>query len=478
MKVKNEKPMILWYGKLFYGGGTLSYAAVAQTCLGLLMLFATDAHGMPPWLAGIALAIGFMFSAAAGPVTAYFSDRTKSVMFGRRFGYILPAVFLTAFLNIILFTMPEGIHAGLKFLWLTCFLSLLNICISALAVPHSALGNELAGDKRESEVIVHYRKVFFLIALAVPTLLLGILIRDTSAASGYVNLALINSSIVLISGLLCFFATYPHLPRLNAKSQGLVLPKLTLKQIFGSFFESLKERSRRYIVLGYTVSMMALAFLTGAGLHFFRYTMNFSALQMTLVLSALFLFVIVSQPFWLRLSKKYDKKRLILSGTVTALAGILLICVFFSLYRYAGVLSNPVYFFIPAMAVTGAGGGAMHALPLTMLTESYPGEQNKTRQAGFMSFIFKASQAAVLLLAGILLTAFGFSGAKAAQSELTLDALGWIAVLGSSLALGAAVFMYMKTGTKEKVKEITNYNVQITNAETDETENIKEKTNV
>lgn len=447
-----DKPMLPWYGKLFYGSGALSYGAVAQTGLGLLMLFATDARNMPGWLAGIALAIGFMFAAAAEPLTAYLSDRTRSLMFGRRFGYILPGIFLTAFLNIILFAMPADIHAVVKFLWLTVFASLLNIALSALSAPHSALADELAGGKAESQALTAARKVFFLIALAVPTVLLGILIPDTKNAAGYTDLALINSSLVLISGLLCFFAAYPHLPRLNAKTEGAALPKLTFKQIFGGFFKALSEKSLRYIVLGYTVSMMSVAFLTGAGLHFLRYTMNFSVPQTAGALSALFAFAVFSQPLWVRLSKKYDKKGLILSGTITALAGIFLICLIFSLHRYAGVIQGPFWFFAAAMAIIGAGSGAMHAMPLAMLTGAGGGSRNIGRQSGLMSFMFKASQAAVMLLAGILLTAFGFSGAAPVQSELTKDALGWIAVLGSSLALGAAVYLYMKAGAKPKKK--------------------------
>lgn len=454
-RVGGDKHMLPWYGKLFYGSGALSYAIAAQTVLGLIMLFATDAHGMPAWLAGLAVAIGFMAGAAADPVAAYFSGRTKSLMFGRRFGFILPAVFFTAFLNIILFAMPGGVHAGVKFLWLMGFVSLLNISLSAFSVPYSALGHELAGGKRESEAVAGCRTAFLLAALAAPVLLFGLLITDTKAAAGYTDLALINSSIVLISGLLCFFAAYPHLPRLNAKTRGIDQPKLTFKQIFGGLFEGLKERNIRYITLGYAVSMTAPAFLAAAGLLFFRYTMDLSTAQTAIALGVMFLFIIASQPLWVLLSKRYDKKKLILISAVTSLAGILLTCVIFSVYRYAGAINDPVYLLAAAMGLIGAGGGAMHAVPQMMLNEAEAASPGKGRRTELMPFMFKAAAAAAMLLTGILLTAFGFKGGAQGQvqSGLTKDALGWIVILGSGLAIGAAVYFYMKAGAKPGVKK-------------------------
>lgn len=443
--------MVLWYGKLFYGAGSLSYGVVSQTMLGLMMLFATDAHAIPAWLAGISMAAGFAVSAFADPVVSYLSGRTRSVMFGKRFAYIIAGIFLTAFFNVILWTVPVSIGAGLKFLWLTAFTLLINVFLSALSVPHGALGAELAGDSREYGVISNYRKIFTLAALAVPTLLLGILIRDTKDASGYVNLAIVNSCIVIISGLLMLFSTYAHLPRLNAKYAQKPAPKMTGKEIFGKFFGALKERNCRNIILGYTASMMSLAFLTSAGLLFLRHTMGFSTGAMAGILSVLFLFVIASQPLWERLAKKSDKKQLVLAGTITALTGILVICVLFVVYHYAGAPGNPLYLFIAAMAVVGAGSGAMHAVPALMLSslsaeKRKKGDHSQPGHNAFMSFMFKAAQGFVMLLAGALISAFGFSGAAAAQAPLAAGALGWIVILGSSLSLGAAVYFYISAG--------------------------------
>jgi len=443
------KPMIQFYGKLLYGAGALPYAAVSQTCMGLLMLFATDAHNMPAWLAGIALALGFLFSAAADPLAAYLSDRTKSVMLGRRFGYILCGMFLTALLNVVLFTMPLTIDVWLKFIWLAVFASVLNIFISAGNVPHASLAGELAGDRREHTAITRLRRIFFLAGLAVPTFLLAFLIKDTKVTDGYITLAFVNSSIVLIFGMLSFAGAYPHLPRLNAKAQGDILPKMKFRRIFSSFFEGFKDRECRNILTGYTVSMMSAAFLTGAGLHFFRYTMNFTTAEISAAAGALFLFIVLSQPVWMRLAQKYNKKTLILCGTITALAGILIIAVFFSLDFYGSLPGKPVYFFAAAMAVIGVGSGAMHAVPSLMLSAAGDGKSGSESRARCMPFMFKSAQGLVMLIAGGLLSASGFSGAKQTQSALTLEALGWAVILGSALSLGIAVFFYVRARKPE-----------------------------
>ena len=113
-KKPSEKHMLNTPAKLLYGAGIFPYGILQQTLYPLALLFAVDAMRIPGWLSGIALALGLLVHAVTDPITRRWSDRSLSVMFGKRYGFYIAGVFGAALCNIFLWGMPQmaGLNAN------------------------------------------------------------------------------------------------------------------------------------------------------------------------------------------------------------------------------------------------------------------------------------------------------------------------------------------------------------------------------
>lgn len=66
-----------------YASGEIANSLISNTIFGFAMLFYTDALGLSPMLAGIAMSVAIFWDAITDPLMGHISDNTKS-RFGRR----------------------------------------------------------------------------------------------------------------------------------------------------------------------------------------------------------------------------------------------------------------------------------------------------------------------------------------------------------------------------------------------------------
>ena len=444
--------MISAGAKLLYGSGSLGYCVVQQTMNSLMMFFGTVAHNMPGFLMGTAASLGMFWDAVTDPVMGHISDRTESKFFGRRNGYMLFAMFLVAVTNVALWSLPFGFPVFAKFLWLWLGIMLMNTFNTMFQVPYHALGVELSGDYNERTVIEGYKTVFYLIGMVIPTVLMGVLIKDRKDVLQYQNLSYIAGILMLICGCLTFLGTYSHLPRLRAKRQySEKPPKQSIKCILIEFFSIIKHKDFRALVFGYAVSLMCTAFITAAGLHCLTYTFKFEFSGIAILFGSLFAAIIFSQPLWLWLSRKLDKKPALIVGMSIALFGVAFCAVVFILYMYAGIIPDrPIWFLLPAFIIVGTGVGSVFSMPYSMMgdfvaIQAAKDKKVKTATFGaFLTFFNKVSQAVTLLIVGILLDIIRFDSEAPEQSFLTRAGLGWILITGIAVALVVGIIFYTR----------------------------------
>lgn len=486
MAKRITKPTIPVAGKIMYGSGCLGYSAVQQTCNGIIFYFGTVAHNVWPVLMGLATSLGMMWDAVTDPVVGYMSDKTKSVKFGKRHGYMLVSMFYIAIFNILLWSLPSEFPMAAKFFWFLLGIMVLELGNTFFQTPYHALGVELSGDYNERTSIQAFKTVFVLLGMVVPTVLMGIMLTDHKDINQYVNISYITSTCMLIFGALAIFGSYNFLPRLHAKSRNADSAKIAaetpapppetaeepekqtrgkpvsdmkvhLKQAFGDFFSALKKKDFRALMLGYAISLMASSFITTVGLHFFKYTFGFEFSSVAILMGTLFLFTIASQPFWIYISKKIDKKATLIIGEFVEIGGVLLTGMVFILYQYFNLLQdNPIFFLLPCMAIIGMGVGVMFSMPSSMLGDLLSVERAKTGQSNtgtynaFMTFAYKMSQSLTLLTVGSLLQIVGFDSNLEAQSSFVRGSLGWIVIIGVTTVLAIGIFMYSKYSIKKK----------------------------
>lgn len=465
-----KRPMILWYGKLYYGAGNLGIAFVSQTVTGFIMFFGTVVCRMPPFLMGLAFSIGVVWDAITDPLMGYITDNTKSNLVGKRHGYIIAGTFLVALSNVLLWSVPMNAEAIEKFLWFLGAIMLLQTANTIFSTPYNALGIDLAGDYHEQTAIQTYKSIFFLVGTISPTIIMALLQSNPSAGFSdgrldpgtYRDMAYICSIIMLVCGFISYMGTFSHVPRLVkkelCKSQAAPSAK-NLKDIVSEFFYVLKDKNYSSIILGYAVSMVASAFLTGVGLYMFTYTFKLSSTQMYFLLGVLFVSIILSQPLWAVLSKKLDKKPSLLLGVGMTLAGVAyLFVVFLSLGKIGGQ-QELIKLLLPALAFTGVGIGSLYPLPYSMMADTIAYDSVKNNEdrtatfTGFMTFSFKFSQAATLLIIGIMLELIGFKTDTAADVYVPPYSaevgLGYLFCIGVVASLVCGMILFSRYGLKK-----------------------------
>ena len=126
---------------------------------------------------------------------------------------------------------------------------------------------------------------------------------------GYIKIGLINSALLIGLGLITIFATLIY-TRIN-KIYKMDTPKekFNVSALLSGYFNIIKKKDFRAVILGYSFATISSAFLTGVGMHLFTYCYHFSSPQISVVLIALFGGAILSQPLWVYLSKRMEKKR-------------------------------------------------------------------------------------------------------------------------------------------------------------------------
>ena len=191
--------------KLFYGFGGLSYSVIGQTISNFFMFFATSVLGLSGTLVGITIGISTIWDGLSDTIIGYFSDNHKGKFLGKRNGYMLVATIGMTIFNIALWSVPNSLSVGLKFVWIVISLLLLETFNTMFATPYNALGNELAESYHDRTKINAFSTVFYLIGIIIPSVLLVVFLPSTEEypigqlnPKGYVSIAVVTSVICLI----------------------------------------------------------------------------------------------------------------------------------------------------------------------------------------------------------------------------------------------------------------------------------------
>lgn len=450
--------------RLCYGIGNLGYGSMGQTVSSFIMFFGTSVLGISGFLVGLTIAITSLWDGLSDPLVGFLSDRTKSKFFGRRLGHMLFATFALAINNILLWICPFSNNNALAVLWILVFLLLQETFNTFFATPYSALCIDIAPDYNDQTKAQGVKTVFSILGMILPSLLMYILMpagSDQFSQKGYVYIAIVNSAIVLVCGLITVFGcikrvrSMPHYDEglKEKKEQGEKKEASKLKTILAGYVETFKKRDFRIVMLGYSVCLIAMVFISSVGMHLFTFCYHFSSTQISILMTCLFGGAILSQLIWVNVVKKYDKKQTLIFALSVILFGIAMVSITFLFRLYCS--ANFIFYFVaPSLFVCGIGAGALYSLPHSMYAdvvtmEQYKtGENNAGRYTGYYTFTYNFSNSIALLFIGILLDLVKFDSSQPVQALSVQAGLGKIVFFGSAIALSCAIFIFSKYSIK------------------------------
>lgn len=451
--------------KINYGMGNLSVGIAMQVVGTYLVFFSTVILGIPGVLVGLALGISVFWDAITDPLMGFISDVTKSKRFGRRHLYLLIGSVGIALTLLVMWVIPPSLSTNLKFTLLFIDIILFKSFITVYVTPYTALGAELSSDYHERTSIQSIKTIFFLLGLAFVSVAGLYLFFQPSDAythgqlnpDSYRNIGIISAILVLTAAGICYQSTKKYIDVLNCNHiKDRQANNLT------TFIQSLKStiqnKAFRSVALCYMFTNLASAFLSNMGLHVFTYTFVLTSQQIAIILAVQFSVSIVSQPIWMLITRRMDKKPAIIVGLIFSIcAGLIFVLLVLLKDRIASQL---IYFF-PYAILAGFGTGALFTIPLSMVVDTIDMDELQRGQRfegfyfGSLTLYYKLSQAIAIFFIGILLDLIRFDSSLLHQSEFTLISLGLILAFGSILSFGFAYLsIRLYPLDKDKVLEI------------------------
>ena len=446
--------------KLGYGIGGLGYSSMSQTLNSFIMFFATAVMGISGSLVGIAIALSSLWDGVSDPLVGYLSDNTKNKFFGKRLGFMFFGIFVIAFLNICIWSMPAGLSEIGKFFWLLIGMLAIETANTCFGTPYSALAIDIAPDYNEQSKVQGFKTAFNIIGMILPSVLMyffmssiSINIQQSYTQEGYIKIACINSSLLIIFGLITIFTSLKHVHKYKIYSMEMTKEKFSLSSLLSGYFNVLKKKDFRAVILGYSFATIASAFLTSVGMHLFTYCYHFSSTQISIVLISLFGGAIISQPLWVYLSKRLDKKRSLIISLSTIVFGVFLTVITFLFREF---IPTEIMFIIavPCLILCGIGAGAMYSLPFSMYADCVTleifktGKNNAGSYTGYFTFTYNLANSVALLIIGFLLDLIKFDSAMPVQAMSVQNGLGLIVFFGCSIFLSLAIMTFSRFSIK------------------------------
>ena len=452
------------FNKAIYGLGNLSNGLILQALSTYLVFFGTTILGVSGTVMGTMVAISVGWDAVSDPLMGHISDYTHNKRYGRRHLYMIIGTLGLAFFNGFLWFIQPTWPFYLKNVLLFINVLLIKTFITVFVTPYSALGAELSYDYHERTSIQAYRTVFFTLGLAFSTVAgMFFYFRPTAEFPvgqlnplAYQQLGITLSLIIMFCSLTATFGTFKFIPRLPEASE--VSERKHLGLMLREFRAIFDNKNYLCVAGAYLSTNAASAILGAIGLHLFTFTFVMDNIEIGVIFGTIFGLSILSQPFWIEITKRFDKKTGALLGVgISFAAGILFLLVL----AYRGYVVAQYLWLLVYAVPAGIGLGGLLTLPNAMIADTVDEEELATGNRseglyyGGLTFSYKVSQAVVIFFVGIILDLIGFNAELPTQSESTLIGLGLVVGIGTIIALAGAWRFYTRYElTRERVEAI------------------------
>lgn len=420
------------FGMLTYSAADMLGGGVGQVLSLYYLTFLTFVMGMPPALAGLAIAIAKIWDGISDPMMGVIVDRTKT-RWGACRPYFLIAV-VPVFCTYFMMWYGWGIDSiwG-KFAYFTTAYVLFNTAYTIAMVPYEALLPRMVDSYKERTDYSSLRMIFSGVACVVSTYIYEALVPITknnplspAFQANFVILGLILGAFFALPLLITFFGTKEN-PRLS------LLEKMTLRQVFRNYKEVLSNSTyRKYYFLNLSGSFVSSAILSSLVIFIYLIYGNIESffLGFTMV------FVVVNLkgaieigffPINIALMKKYNKHRpYLIDLPLIIIASIILLFV---------TPSTPVWIMLIAVSLIGAGVSCLGFVPMTLLPDLADvdeitfGKRREGMNSGLTTMGKKIVSGLALAIFGFILQAFGLETDKASPELATPSSMAAVKIM-------------------------------------------------
>jgi Na+/melibiose symporter-like transporter len=414
--------------KLGYGLGAIAYSVPNQIMASFFLFYVTVVLHISPMVAGVIVAISVIWDAITDPWVGHISDRTQSARFGRRHLYLMIGGLGTALGTAFLWSISPEASEVYKIIMLLVLVLFTKTMLTFYGAPYFAIGGTLSNNYDERSSIQSYRATFHIIGMIIAVAGMTVIFFRTTAEypKGQLNpeaYPAMGYTIAIITLVIAFISVV-IIPKDRKQPSKQELEQKT--KVWSLAYNSLKNSNFRAIILMIFLLEIAFQVSISIGFHVSTYTYNLTGPQIGLIGLTVLVFSILSQPFWVHLSRRLEKKTALIMG------------MFFGIGGFAGMplafvglewlpLNHPqtVMFMVAFSVISGIGNGAFMSLPFSMVADTVDQSEIKSGQRqeglyfGMYNFAYKAGISISVLIGGILLEVIGFDSALTEQTATT-----------------------------------------------------------
>jgi GPH family glycoside/pentoside/hexuronide:cation symporter len=378
----------------------LIYASPAP-CIGFmfflvsmyLMKFSTDVLLIAPGVMGLIFGVSRIWDGISDPLAGYFSDRTNTRI-GRRRPWLLASLVPIVVVFVMIWSPPQTLTGSALVAWMAVGVIGFYTAMTIFTVPHASLGAELSMSYDDRNRVFGWRHICFMsgafLAIGGMRLLIA---SDAPRVTAY-HLALAASLVTVFMMLFC-------VARVRERPEHL---GLGAQNPFLAFRDVLKNPHARRLLVVALIEHLGSANITILTPYAAQYV--YGTPQLTPLYVLCYLVAAVSTAlFWVRLAKRYDKRRLwMFAMTLGGLA-------------FGGMFLVGEGNWIPLAllsALGGVGGGCGGIVAPSIQSDiiDYDEFQTGQRKEGAyfaaFSFAFKGSAGLTLMFTGLVLQLSGF----------------------------------------------------------------------
>jgi glycoside/pentoside/hexuronide:cation symporter, GPH family len=457
------KPRLPFWLKLLYGSGDWGISSIGMMRSIFYAIYLTDVVGLTPRLASVGALVGIVWDAVNDPIIGIISDRI-STRWGRRRPFLLWFAIPFGLSFVILWSAPNWDNQAALMAYVTFAFMLADTLQTLISVPFLSLTPELTPDYDERTTLTSFRSFFQLVGalsvvIAAPAIVDMVLTSGGTQQQGFMIVGAIFGSIGAIPLLLLGI----FVRETSTHEQTAPIP----------FRETLREAWKnipfRYAVgihmLNWSaVDMVAVTFpyfllywvAQGnllASIRIFGFDLAYESAFFGILMSVCILFV----PFWLWLSKVRNKRE------AYALGMVFWVIVTFMMYT---IQPGQTTYLLVIAALAGIGVSAAYTLPDSLFADVIEWDELRTgrRQEGIFygirTLIRKLTGALVIFVTLQLLGLSGYisppDGAiHFTQSDAALHMIRLlVSPLGAMILSGTIILAWLFPLSREQYMRI------------------------
>lgn len=456
-----------------YSFGECSVSLVMNGIAGFAMLYYTDALGLSPALAGMALFISMIWDAVSDPIMGHISDNTRS-RFGKRHPYILIGGIIMVFSFFFLWYVPPIFKSGPTALF--AYLAGMNLVVrtgfTLFVIPYTALGFEMCSDYDGRTRLQGIRTGLNMASnLLGPAMAWALFfgrneeVRANAVPANYIHMGTAFSIVAIGFVFYVVFATSRYI----RDSRFDRLEGNSLKAFFRDMYQIVTDRYPRWTFVFIIVVILGIQLTAMLQMYVFEHVLILNGIKKTIAHGGTMVGMGLGALTATSMSRRFDKKGAIAAGVLISITCELLLAFLLltgtleaqQIIPLGGV-NIPITFLTFALlhSLYWFGNGVMMPVTTSMVAdvseihEIKSGINKSGSYAAVFSLAFKLAVSLGSLAAGYVLTWVGFAAGQSQTPEVLSRLTAVTLTVGPCLAVLAMFLVRLYPVDKQFIETL------------------------